>query len=168
MKDDQTAYWTAYYTKPRNEKKVAERLLSKGYDVYCPTRTVVKQWSDRKKKIKEPVFTSYIFAKVDELSRIEIAMNAGIVSNVFWLGKPVKIRTSEIEAIKSFLQEYPSAKIEYKDFKTGDKIMINSGPFSGQNGSITRIKGNRAHLSIASLGLELHAEVPLVHLEKVG
>lgn len=35
-------YWTAFYTKPRNEKKAAERLMSEGFDIYCPTRTVIK------------------------------------------------------------------------------------------------------------------------------
>ena len=66
---DELKYWTAFYTKPRNEKKVSERLLGSGFEIYCPVRTVLKQWSDRKKKIKEVLFTSYLFAYVNENER---------------------------------------------------------------------------------------------------
>ena len=161
-------YWTAFYTKPRNEKKAADRLLSQGFEVYCPTRTVVKQWSDRKKKIKEPVFTSYLFAKVDEVSRTEILMDTGIVSNVFWLGLPAVIRENEILAIKSFLDDFPQAEMSNGSPSEGNKVEIETGPLSGQTGVIRRIKGNRAFLAIASLGIEMNAEMSLGHLKKVG
>ena len=42
--------WYALYTKPRNEKKVEEQLLKMGVEAFCPKVSVVKQWSDRKKK----------------------------------------------------------------------------------------------------------------------
>lgn len=165
MKSNQTAYWTAFYTKPRSEKKVAERLLGKGHEIYCPTRTVMKQWSDRKKKVSEPVFTSYIFARVEEISRTEILMDSGVVSNVFWLGKPAIIRDSEIESIRNFLEEHTNA--ECYTLAAGDCIAIDAGPLSGQSGVVSRVRGNKAYLSIASLSIELHAEVQVTHLKKV-
>ena len=167
MKTDQATYWTAFYTKPRSEKKVAERLNAKGFEIYCPTRTVLKQWSDRKKKIKEPVFTSYLFAKVDEISRTQITMDQGIVSGVFWLGKPAKIRDHEIQEIKAFLEEYPTAEVKYYNLQSGDNATIKLGPLSGNSGLISRIRGNKAYLSIASLGIEIQAEVSLSHLKKM-
>ena len=33
-----------------DEKKVEEQLLSLGINTYCPTRTEIKIWSDRKKR----------------------------------------------------------------------------------------------------------------------
>lgn len=143
-------------------------MAKKGFEVYCPTRTVLKQWSDRKKKVKEPVFTSYIFARVDEMSRAEITLDHGIVSNVFWLGKPARIRDSEIDEIKSFLQEYPAAEVDYGSFHSGDNICIESGPLSGSKGVVNWVKGSRAYLSISSLGLVINADVNLAHLKKVG
>ena len=38
------------YVKRQTEKKVTERLQALGITVYLPTITVVRQWSDRKKK----------------------------------------------------------------------------------------------------------------------
>jgi transcription antitermination factor NusG len=119
-------YWTAFYTKPRNEKKAADRLISEGYNIYCPTRSVVKQWSDRKKKVTEPVFSSYIFANVNEISRPEILTNPSIVSNVHWLGKPAVIRDKEISEIRNFLNEFPSAEIVSNNFQNEDKVLVNS------------------------------------------
>ena len=53
--------WYVVYTKPKWEKKVAERLNEIGVVTYCPLVTKTSQWSDRKKKISVPLFNSYIF-----------------------------------------------------------------------------------------------------------
>ncbi|MFT7162353.1 MAG: transcription antitermination factor NusG [Bacteroidia bacterium] len=166
MNNFQSTYWTAFYTKPRNEKKASDRLRSKGFEVYCPTRTVLKQWSDRKKKVTEPVFNSYLFAKVDESQRLEILQDHGIVSNVRWLGQPARIRENEITQIKAFLDDYPYAEAFSGEYRVGDEISVSSGVLTGQSGVIQRISGNKGILSIASLGLEIHAEISLNNLKK--
>ena len=53
--------WYAIYTKPRNEKKVAENLAAIGIESYCPIVTTLKQWSDRKKMVETPLIPSYVF-----------------------------------------------------------------------------------------------------------
>ncbi|CAN0601278.1 unnamed protein product, partial [Ectocarpus sp. 12 AP-2014] len=58
--------WYVLYVKPKNEKKVAERLLSHQIEVYCPMIKEVKQWSDRKKTIEVPLFKSYVFVQIAE------------------------------------------------------------------------------------------------------
>ena len=60
------ACWHVLYTKPRNEKKVAERLSGAGYTVYCPLQKVRRQWSDRVKVVEEPLFKGYLFIKIEE------------------------------------------------------------------------------------------------------
>lgn len=161
-------YWTAFYTRPRSEKKTAERLAKKGHEIYCPTRTVIKQWSDRKKKISEPVFTSYIFANVNEQLRNEILSDQGVVSSVFWLGKPAIIRDQEILAIRSFLEDFPMAEADYGNLESGSKVEISLGPLSGQKGLVRHIQGSRVYLTIVSLGIEMQAEMSLSNLREVG
>jgi transcription antitermination factor NusG len=63
-------YWFVLYTKPRHEFKAEEQIKSLNIEVYLPTTTVVKQWSDRKKKVTEPLFKSYIFIYADEKERL--------------------------------------------------------------------------------------------------
>jgi len=164
MKADQEKYWTAFYTKPRNEKKVAERLEANGFIVYCPVRSVLKQWSDRKKKVKEVLFTSYLFAQVNEIERSEILQDQGIVSSVFWLKEPVKIPEEEIQAIKDFLTNHEDSSIELGKFHEGEILQIQGGPFKGGEGIIERIKGNKVVLRLKSLGIDLTAEIPASQL----
>ena len=48
---NQNSKWHVLYTKPRHEVKALERLTQNGFEVYCPMKTTLKQWSDRKKKV---------------------------------------------------------------------------------------------------------------------
>lgn len=166
MSEAPDKYWTAFYTKPRNEKKVAERLSGEGYEVYCPTRTVIKQWSDRKKKIKEPVFTSYLFAYVNESDRQCILQDQGIVSSVFWLKKPVVIRDVEIRAIREFLEEHPDAVSKRVDYAIGEKLVVKEGPLRGEVGELVMRKGNKVILNILSLNYSLQAEISILKVQE--
>ena len=51
----QNSNWHVLYTKPRHEIKALERLAQNGFEVYCPMKTKLKQWSDRK-KTRNPSF----------------------------------------------------------------------------------------------------------------
>ena len=50
--------WYALYTRPRNEKKAAELLVEKEFEVYLPLIQKVSQWKDRRKKVDMPLFNS--------------------------------------------------------------------------------------------------------------
>jgi transcription antitermination factor NusG len=159
--------WYVLYTRPRNEKKTAKVLESKGVKVYCPTTEVVKQWSDRKKTIIEPVFKSYIFVclKNYELDQVEVLNTAGAVRFLWWIGKPGVVKTEEIEAIEDFLNEYKGSTIT-ADIYEGQEVAITEGPLKKQSGTIKKIKGNKAYLELTSLGWNILAEVPIHKLEK--
>jgi transcriptional antiterminator RfaH len=58
--------WFVFYTKSRQEKKVNDLLLRHGFEPYLPLQKVLRQWSDRKKKVEVPLFNSYIFVRVEE------------------------------------------------------------------------------------------------------
>lgn len=56
--------WFAFYVFPHCEKSVYADLVHLGLDAYLPVRKEIHQWSDRKKSIETPLFTSYVFAKI--------------------------------------------------------------------------------------------------------
>ena len=58
--------WYALYTRSRSEKKVLIELQYAQIEAYLPLVTRLKMWSDRKKKVEEPLFRSYIFVYIDE------------------------------------------------------------------------------------------------------
>ena len=59
--DKDSKKWFAIYVKSRNEKKVSKTLNDIGIESFLPLITKIKQWSDRRKKVDEPLFNSYLF-----------------------------------------------------------------------------------------------------------
>jgi len=55
--------WYAFYCKSRSEKRLNDLLLRDGYESYLPLKTELRQWSDRRKKVKVPLLPGYVFVK---------------------------------------------------------------------------------------------------------
>ena len=75
--------WYVVYTKPKWEKKVAERLNAIGVIAYCPLITKERQWSDRKKIVHVPLFNSYIFVQIDDKLRNQVFEVPGAIRYLF-------------------------------------------------------------------------------------
>ena len=72
----------------------------------------MRQWSDRKKLVNEPLFPYLVFIKVTESELLSLKQVDGVINFVYWLGRPAIVRDSEIEAIKQFLDDYSNIRIE--------------------------------------------------------
>lgn len=152
------SHWYVVYTKARNEKKVAQRLEER-FEVFCPLVTMVRKWSDRKKKVKEPLFRSYVFVKVTESERQEVLRTPGIVCFVYWIGKPARVREEEIEAIRLFTEETEGTDVLSVEYN--DTVHIDWGLFKGQEGKYLARQGDHLILLVQSLGRLIKAEVPI-------
>jgi transcription antitermination factor NusG len=151
--------WYAVYTRPRWEKKVAENLTKRKIENYCPVTKVISQWSDRKKIVYMPLFTSYVFVRVNAIQLSEIRMVDGVINLVYWLGKPAIIRDLEIEMIKLFLNEHKTVQLEKTPVSLNDKVRIINGPLMEKEGSVVGISSNKVKLVLPSLGYLMIAEV---------
>lgn len=150
--------WYVVYTKPKWEKKVAERLNQMGVVTYCPLISKTQQWSDRKKRIEVPLFNSYVFVQVLEKDRNKIFDIPGAVRYLFWLGKPAIVKEEEITAIKNWLSNPDFFEIKVDGWQKGDKIVLESGPFITQSAVIQEVKQNHYILVLESLGCVLKVE----------
>jgi transcription antitermination factor NusG len=147
--------WYVVYTKPKWEKKVAERLNEIGIVTYCPLITKESQWSDRKKIINVPLFNSYIFVQLEEKERNRIFEVTGAIRYLFWLGKPAVVKDSEIDSIKSWLSVPDTFEISVDKWKKGDTVFLESGPFISHSAIIHEVKQNQYILILESLGCVL-------------
>jgi transcription antitermination factor NusG len=147
--------WYVVYTKPKWEKKVAEQLNAIGIVAYCPLITKVSQWSDRKKIVSLPLFNSYIFVQRDEKNRNQIFEVTGAIRYLFWLGKPAIVKDSEIETIMNWLSAPEEFELAVDEWKKGDKIVLEAGPFISQSAIIQEVKQNQYILILESLGCVL-------------
>ena len=156
----QNKYWYAVYTRPRWEKKVHERALMQGFESYCPLNVVRKRWSDRYKTIEEPLFKSYLFVKLSDEELTTIRFIDGVVNFVYWLGKPAKIKDSDIIRIKKFLNEYSDISVEAIPApKPGDKVKVDEGVFMDQEGIVLSVDKKKVEIRIESLGVQLVAQI---------
>ena len=151
--------WYAVYTRPRCEKKVSDLLARKGIEHYCPLNRVVKQWSDRKKTVHEPLFTSYVFIRIKEEEQLAVKQTHGVINLVHWLGKPAVIREEEIDAIKRFLNDHDNVQLERTDVNVNDRVRILTGPFIDQQGKVLEITNKLVKVQLPSLGFVLVAQV---------
>jgi transcription antitermination factor NusG len=154
-----TSHWYALYTKPRWEKKVHALLNEKKIESYCPLNKVRKKWSDRIKVVEEPLFKSYVFARVNEEEQTKVRLTAGVMNFVYWQGKPAIIRAKEIETIRKFLNEYENVLAEPMQLKENGKVIIRQGLFMDQEAKIIKIEGNRVKVVIESIGYTLVASI---------
>ena len=146
--------WMVLYIKPHLEIKTADYLRSIGLESYCPTFNLIKQYSDRKKKVKKPLLPSYIFVKINEKDRHKVFQCPNVIRYLFWLGKPAIVRNNEIELMKSNLSGiYDSVII--KKLKLGSNYNITQGPFKGQTGKVVQMSKNQIKLELISIGVSV-------------
>ncbi|MEO7975799.1 UpxY family transcription antiterminator [Flavobacterium sp.] len=147
--------WYVVYTKPKWEKKVAEKLNQMGIECYCPVITQIKQWSDRKKKVEVPLFNSYIFVQLPDAGRNSVFQVVGVIRYLFWLGKPAIVRNEEIEIIKKSILDINICDVMVLPYKKGDRIKLETGVFSNQDAIIQEISKTHYILVLESLGCVL-------------
>lgn len=159
--------WYAVYTRPRWEKKVTQTLSRKKYETYCPLNKVLRQWSDRKKIVHEPLFISYVFVRATESELKSIKDSNGVINLVYWLGKPAIIRDSEIETIKKFLSEHVNIKLEKTPINTNDTVRIIGGPLIEMEGKIISIRNRTVKMLLPSLGYMMYAEIDIKNIKVI-
>lgn len=163
--------WFVFYTKSRHEKKVRDFLIKKGYEPFLPLQYVVRQWSDRKKKVEAPLFNSYIFVQSFEHQIQEIVTVPGISWNVRHNGKPAVLRNNELELIKRFIETglfIETASISTEQLHAGDKVVVRDGPLAGMEGVLEGEAVNqRFTVRIESIQQVIKVQVPGYLVEKI-
>ena len=144
-------FWHALYVRSRCEKKVLSQLEDMGIQAYLPIISTVKQWSDRRKKVEEPLFRSYVFVFSNEKEYIPILNVYGVVRFITFEHKAVVVPENQILAIKRFVEDYEHGE-EFKmqnkeDLKVGQMVRIITGPMKGLVGRLDTIE-NKRHLIV--------------------
>jgi len=160
--------WYAIYSRPRTEKRVLEELTGKGIDTYLPLVKTLKQWSDRKKWVEEPLFRSYLFVNISEDEYYEVLKTNAVVRYITFEGKAVAIPPQQIEAIRMFIantEEMPDNKEQYLP---GKAVEVTTGALRGLEGELIEIKGkNKVKVEVAGVGQAVFLTLPMSHLRIV-
>lgn len=131
--------WYALYTRSRHEKRVTEALEQRGFDTYLPLVPKVSEWHDRKKTIHWPLFPGYVFVRFgpDEASRVLSV--PGSVQVIGVAGRPAPIPDEDIENVRRFADCLAETGVVPRSaplVERGQRVVVQSGPFSGVRGTV--------------------------------
>lgn len=149
--------WNVLYTTPRSEIKVADRLSKMGFNVYCPTRVEIRQWSDRKTKLKVPLLPSMVLINIDEQLRSKVFDIPGTVRYMFWLGRIAKVSEEEVDVLKKGLKE--NAVIDHKISKLSLGSEIEIPNCGGKKGIIQKKSQKKIWVELKELNFVIALNV---------
>lgn len=132
--------WVVLYTKSRREKKVAEFCNLSSIISFLPLERRVTQYGKKRVISMIPLFRGYLFCCCNEKEKYDMLMTHQIaeilpVVNQFRLLKDLE----KIYIAQNAVMDLKSCQLVEK----GQRVLILSGPLSGYEGIVERIKGRK-------------------------
>jgi transcriptional antiterminator RfaH len=136
-------HWYVLRSKPNKENVLREQLDIRNYDAYCPS-IKVKPVNPRSRKVL-PYFPGYLFVRVDleKINIFNLRWLPGSQGLVDFGGELAYVPDDLLQAIRQRFDRMPGAsEVMNSNFRTGDIVTINNGPFAGYQAIFdTRLPG---------------------------
>ena len=171
MAGTDTLPWYALYVHSRAEKKVYSYLTGMGYEAYLPLIVRMKKWSDRMKKVEEPLFKSYLFVRADIRRYYDVLNIPGVTRFVSFEKQAVEVPQNQINAIKKYCNDFTEDDeqvTQETQFHEGQLVRITGGAMAGLMGRLAPIDNKkRLIVYIESVGRYLPINIPRTKVEPV-
>jgi transcriptional antiterminator RfaH len=127
--------WYAINTRSRQEKVAAKVLENLGIQVFLPLVNEVHRWSDRKKTVSVPLFSSYLFVHIpsSRQSQVRVLKAPGVVNFVGNHSGPLSIPDRQIDDVRSLLSRRVDCS-PYPFLRIRDRVRIIGGALDGIEG----------------------------------
>lgn len=155
--------WVAVYTKPNSERRAAELLAKEGLETFVPQQTVVRQWSDRKKKIQVMVIPMVIFVRINPRDIHTLRREPLVLKILSYPGTstPAIIPDTQIENLTLMLREAEEpVTFVARKLQPSDAVRVVRGKLAGLEGTVERILDKKTKI-VVSLGLLGGVEVAI-------
>jgi len=165
---DNNYKWYPVYTRSRAEKKAYDELLKKDIKCYLPLKKTLKQWSDRKKIVEEPLIKSYLFVYISAREYAEVLMTNGIARFLYFSGNIASMPEQQIENLKLLLATDAELEVLEYDIKAGEQVIIKAGPFKGMLAEIVALHNKRRLiLRLENMGVAIEINTSMAFVEKM-
>jgi transcription antitermination factor NusG len=142
--------WYGVRVRSRHEQVASIVLRSKGYEPFAPSYKVRRRWSDRIKETEAPLFSGYLFCRLDCGNRLPVLTATGVVG-IVGIGKtPAPIEEREIEAIRTVIKSGLPAR-PWPFVHQGDRVRVEYGPLRGVEGIVTSVEDQQRLVVSVSL-----------------
>lgn len=120
-------------------KKVYQSLVEQEVETFLPLIETWRQWSDRRKKVQQPLFRGYVFVHLDyRKENLKVYETDGVVRFIAINGKPSVIRERDIEWIRMLVGESDALGEVCNDIPSGQVVRVIAGPFIGLEGVVRK------------------------------
>ncbi|MEI6638187.1 MAG: UpxY family transcription antiterminator [Chlorobium sp.] len=132
-------HWYAVYVRSRYEKKVHQILLEQEVVSFLPMLDTWKQWSDRKKKVSEPLFRGYVFVQIDiRKEHIKVLDTEGVVKFIGIRRTPSIIAAKDIDWLRKLVREPDAITRTVASLPAGQRVRVLAGPFKDFEGVVVK------------------------------
>jgi transcription antitermination factor NusG len=131
--------WFAIWTRSRQEKVAAKMLATVGVQHFLPLKSEIRQWSDRKQTVSVPLFSGYLFVRMNPSkdSRLQVLKAPGIAGFVGSSTGPLPIPDQQIEDIRTVITK----RVECAALPLlaeGERVRVVRGPLAGMEGRLAQ------------------------------
>ncbi len=163
----QNKQWYVLYVNVRHEKKVYDKFVEQNIESYLPIVKTLKQWSDRKKIVEEPLFTGYVFVKLEAHELDKPIYITGVVNFLSFGRQKAIVQQSEIDALQYLVEKGYSLNSNVNNIQIGSKVKLTLAAFKEEIAIVNNIKDNTATLYFESLNQYIKVTAPISALEVI-
>lgn len=163
--------WYVVLTKPKQEDRAEEHLVSQGGEVFLPRIQLEKVRKGKRTQVIEPLFPGYLFVNVKGCEQLvaSIRSTRGVRQLLRFGIEPLQIQPALIADLKKRCGHLESAENltqpKQKLFTPGQGIEITSGPFKDYQAIFKQFDGE--HRAIILLNLLNQQQELLVELQQL-
>ena len=137
---------------------------------FLPLKSEVRQWSDRKQTVSFPLFSGYLFVRMNltKDSRLQVLKTAGVAGFVGNQKGPLPIPDQQIEDVRAVLSQGIECTV-IPFLEEGDRVRVVRGALTGVEGRLVRVSSqSRLVISIEMIHKSIAVTVSRQDVEPVG
>ena len=139
--DDDNLRWFAVSARSRQEKAAADDLGQRGFEVFLPTRSERREWSDRIQQVELALFPGYLFVRTEMSAqrRVDLLKARGVFDLVGRLAGDERIARAvpdwQVESLR-ILVAGERALDPVEKLVPGTRVRVGAGPLRGARGVV--------------------------------
>lgn len=124
--------WNILTVKHQHEFRVGEHLDRFGLAQMVPAYRTRRQWSDRMKEVRLPLFGGYVFAKLDEPGRASAWKIPGVTGALRFAGSLAQLTPEDVANLERLAAD--GRGFPWPALAAGEPVRVADGPLCGLTG----------------------------------